>query len=49
MREHGVADFPDPSADGNFHAPAGSRGTKNPNLERANQACRQLDPNQKGR
>ena len=49
MREHGVADFPDPSADGNFHAPAGSRGAKNPNLERANQACRQLDPNQKGR
>jgi hypothetical protein len=49
MREHGVADFPDPSADGDFRAPAGSRGAKDPNLERANQACRQLDPNQKGR
>jgi hypothetical protein len=51
MREHGVADFPDPDAQGNFRAPPGSTGLgpKNPSFQRAEQACRQLDPNQKGR
>jgi hypothetical protein len=49
MREHGVADFPDPDAGGNFRAPAGSTDPKTPSFQRAMQACRQLDPNQKGR
>ena len=51
MREHGVTDFPDPDAQGNFRAPAGSTGPgpKSPSFQRALQACRQLDPNQKGR
>ena len=49
MREHGVADFPDPDAEGDFRAPPGSPGPKNPSFQRAMQACRQLDPNQKGR
>ena len=51
MREHGVADFPDPDAEGNFRAPAGSTGPgpKSPSFQRALQACRQLDPHQKGR
>src|SRR5512132_2929832 len=49
MREHGVADFPDPDAEGNFRKPAGSAGPDTPGFERAMQACRQLDPNQKGR
>jgi len=49
MREHGVADFPDPDADGNFRAPAGSTDPKTPSFQRAMQACRQLDPYQKGR
>ena len=47
MREHGVADFPDPDAEGNFSAPAGSSGPgpNSPSFQRALQACRQLDPN----
>jgi hypothetical protein len=49
MREHGVADFPDPDAAGNFRAPAGSADPKSPSFQRAMQACRQLDPYQKGR
>jgi len=49
MREHGVADFPDPDAQGNFRAPPGSAGPKTPRFKGAMQACRQLDPYQKGR
>jgi hypothetical protein len=49
MREHGVADFPDPDAQGNFRAPPGSAGPKTPRFQGAMQACRQLDPYQKGR
>jgi hypothetical protein len=49
MREHGMADFPDPQADGRFPLPASLRGGKTPQFLRANQACRQLNPNQKGR
>jgi hypothetical protein len=49
MREHGVADFPDPDAAGNFRAQAGSTDPESPSFQRAMQACRQLDPYQKGR
>jgi hypothetical protein len=49
MREHGVTDFPDPDAEGNFRKPAGSAGPDTSGFERAMRACRQLDPNQKGR
>jgi hypothetical protein len=49
MREHGVADFPDPQADGRFPLPASLRGGKTPLFLRAMQACRQLNPNPKGR
>jgi hypothetical protein len=49
MREHGVADFPDPDAQGNFHAQAGATDPKPPRFKGAMQACRQLDPYQKGR
>jgi hypothetical protein len=49
MREHGVADFPDPDTEGNFRAQAGSTDPKTPRFKGAMQACRQLDPNQKGR
>jgi hypothetical protein len=50
MREHGVPDFPDPDAAGNFKAsPSMQREGKSPRLQRANQACRELDPYQKGR
>jgi hypothetical protein len=49
MREHGVADFPDPDAAGDFRASAGSTDPKTPSFQRAMQACRQLDPYQKGR
>jgi hypothetical protein len=49
MREHGVADFPDPDAEGNFRAPAGSIDPKTPRFQGAMQACRPLDPYQKGR
>ncbi|HKB40015.1 MAG TPA: hypothetical protein VKD72_26500 [Gemmataceae bacterium] len=48
MREHGMADFPDPQADGRFPLPASLRGGKTPSFLRANQACRQLNPNPKG-
>jgi hypothetical protein len=49
MREHGVADFPDPDAEGNFRAQAGATDPKTPRFQGAMQACRQLDPYQKGR
>jgi hypothetical protein len=49
MREHGVADFPDPQPDGRFPLPASLRGGKTPRFLRAMQACRQLNPNPKGR
>ncbi len=49
MREHGMADFPDPQADGTFLLPPSLRQGKTPSFLRANQACRQLDPYQKGR
>jgi hypothetical protein len=48
MREHGVPDFPDPDAEGNFRAPAGALpggSPDSPSVKRALQACRQLDPN----
>jgi hypothetical protein len=49
MRDHGIADFPDPQADGRFPLPASLRGGKTPQFVRAMQACRQLNPNPKGR
>jgi hypothetical protein len=49
MREHGMADFPDPQADGRFPLPQSLRAGKTPRFLRANQACRQLNPNPKGR
>jgi hypothetical protein len=49
MREHGVTDFPDPDAQGNFKAPPRlQREGKSPRLLRAMQACQQLNPNKKG-
>lgn len=49
MREHGVPEFPDPSADGSFRAwPGLQREGKSPRLLRAMQACRQLSPFPKG-
>ena len=49
IREHGMADFPDPQADGRFPLPASLRGGKTPSFLRASQACRQLNPDPKGR
>jgi hypothetical protein len=49
MREHGMADFPDPQADGRFPLPQSLRAGKTPRFLRANQACRQLNPDPKGR
>ena len=49
MREHGIADFPDPQADGRFPLPASLRAGKTPSFVRAMQACRQLNPDSKGR
>jgi hypothetical protein len=49
MREHGMADFPDPEADGRFPLPASLRGGKTPSFLRASRACRQLNPDPKGR
>jgi hypothetical protein len=49
VREHGVADFPDPDAEGNFRASAGSTDPRTPSFQRAMQACRQLDPNKGAR
>jgi hypothetical protein len=45
-----VADFPDPEADGRFPLPPSiQRQGKTPRLLRAMQACRQLNPDPKGR
>jgi hypothetical protein len=49
MRDQGIADFPDPQADGRFPLPASLRGGKTPQYVRAMQACRQLNPDPKGR
>ena len=49
MREHGIADFPDPQADGRFPLPQSLRAGKTPPVVRAMQACRQLNPDAKGR
>jgi hypothetical protein len=49
MREHGIADFPDPQADGRFPLPQSLRGGKTPQFVRAMRACRQLNPDPKGR
>ena len=49
MREHGIADFPDPQADGRFPLPASLRAGKTPQFVRAMEACRQLNPDPKGR
>jgi hypothetical protein len=51
MREHGVADFPDPDAEGNFSVKPGSTNLNpgSPTFQRALQACRQLDPNKGAR
>jgi hypothetical protein len=49
MREHGIADFPDPQADGRFPLPPSLRGGKTPRFMQAMQACRQLNPDPKGR
>jgi hypothetical protein len=49
MRDHGIADFPDPQADGRFPLPPSLRQGKTPSFLRAMQACRQLNPDPKGR
>jgi hypothetical protein len=51
MREHGMADFPDPRPDGRFPLPPSMQRVqgKTPRFLRANQACRQLNPDPKGR
>jgi hypothetical protein len=49
MRDNGMPDFPDPSADGSFRAsPSMIREGKSPRMVRALQACRQLSPFPKG-
>jgi hypothetical protein len=50
MRAHGVPDFPDPKPDGTFPVAGTSlaRG-KTPENVRAGQACRQLNPDPRGR
>jgi hypothetical protein len=50
VREHGVADFPDPKADGTFPLAGTSAGRgKTPQLVRAMQACDRLNPDPNGR
>jgi hypothetical protein len=51
MREHGMADFPDPRPDGRFPLPPSMQRVqgKTPGFLRAMQACRQLNPDPKGR
>jgi hypothetical protein len=49
IREHGIADFPDPAADGRFPLPQSLRGGKTPRFVQAMRACRQLNPDPKGR
>lgn len=50
MREHGIAEFPDPKADGTFplSGTAIGREGKTPKLVAAMRACRQLNPDPKG-
>ena len=48
MREHGMADFPDPKADGTFPLTGTLREGKTPRMIRAMRACRQLNPNPRG-
>jgi hypothetical protein len=51
MREHGMADFPDPKPDGRFPLPPSMQRVqgKTPGFLRAMQVCRQLNPDPKGR
>lgn len=42
MRAHGVANFPDPTAEGSFNLPTGMTGS--PQFDSADQACRSLAP-----
>jgi hypothetical protein len=49
MREQGIADFPDPQADGRFPLPQSLRAGKTPQFVQAMQTCRQLNPDPKGR
>jgi hypothetical protein len=51
MREHGLADFPDPKADGTFPLAGTTIGRegKTPRIIRAMQACDRLNPDTKGR
>jgi hypothetical protein len=49
MREHGVADFPDPKADGTFPLAGTSLGRgKTPQLLRAMRACDRFNPDPNG-
>ena len=49
MRQHGIADFPDPKADGTFPLAGTSAGRgKTPQLVRAMQACDRLNPDPNG-
>jgi hypothetical protein len=48
MRQHGIADFPDPKADGTFPLSGTLRQGKTPRMISAMQACRQLNPNPNG-
>ena len=50
MREHGIADFPDPKPDGTFHLSGTSieRTGKSPRLIAAMRACKHLNPDPKG-
>src|SRR5262245_6834211 len=42
MRNHGVANFPDPGSDGRIHAAGIDKGS--PSFQAAYRACRALDP-----
>jgi hypothetical protein len=42
MRSHGLANFPDPNAQGTFHLPKGMTGS--PQFQSADRACRSLAP-----
>jgi hypothetical protein len=49
MRQHGIPDFPDPKADGNFPLTGNSLAQgKTPRLVSAMNACKQLNPDPKG-
>ena len=50
MRQHGMPDFPDPAADGRFLLPQSmQRQGKTPRFLQATRACRQLNPDPRGR